>query len=104
MHPHRDGRPARRSLPRRRPDLHHPHVRHPAPAPLPPERAPVINARQLRIAALVAAVTEHAETPNEDGGWDVVVECYDDDEIAEVIGRAFAPIQSWHVVTESESG
>jgi hypothetical protein len=38
--------------------------------------------------ALIAAVRAHAEANYDAGGWDVVVECYDDEEIAEVIGRA----------------
>lgn len=36
---------------------------------------------------LIAAVRTHA-TENYGNGWDVVVECYDDEQIAEVIGRA----------------
>lgn len=36
---------------------------------------------------LIAAVRAHAEE-NYGQGWDIVVECYDDAEIAEVIGRA----------------
>jgi len=37
---------------------------------------------------LVDAVKAHALAHYEDGGWDVVVECFDDAEIAEVIGKA----------------
>jgi len=36
---------------------------------------------------LVEAVKRHAEA-NYDRGWDVIVECYTDEEIAEVIGRS----------------
>jgi len=52
-------------------------------------------------AELVEAVKAHALEHYEDGGWDVVVECWDDEQIAECIGRArtvkgaiekFAPI------------
>lgn len=39
-----------------------------------------------RSAELVAAVREHAER-NYSRGWDVVVECYEDAEILEVVGR-----------------
>lgn len=37
---------------------------------------------------LVQAIKDHAEEHYEDGGWDVVVECYGDEEIAGVIGKA----------------
>lgn len=38
--------------------------------------------------ALVKAVREHAAKNYEKGGWDYVVECYDDDTILEIIGDA----------------
>jgi hypothetical protein len=38
--------------------------------------------------ALIAAVRAHAAENYDAGGWDVIVECYDDEQIAEVIGRA----------------
>lgn len=50
---------------------------------------------------LITAVRKHATENYNSGGWDVIVECYDDEAIAEVIGRArtvngalakFAPI------------
>jgi hypothetical protein len=37
---------------------------------------------------LVEAVKAHAEAHYEDGGWDVIVECWSDEEIAQQIGRA----------------
>lgn len=37
---------------------------------------------------LIAAVRAHAVENYHRGGWDVIVECYDDERIAEVIGRA----------------
>lgn len=39
-------------------------------------------------AALVKAVREHAAKNYDKGGWDYVVECYDDDDIIELIGDA----------------
>lgn len=39
-------------------------------------------------AELIAAVKAHALKHYEQGGWDVVVECYADAEIAEEIGDA----------------
>ncbi len=50
---------------------------------------------------LVQAIKDHALAHYEDGGWDVVVECFDDAEIADTIGvagtvaealEAFAPL------------
>ena len=41
-----------------------------------------------RQCALIDAVRKHAVANYNSGGWDVVVECYTDEEIAEVIGRA----------------
>ncbi len=38
-----------------------------------------------RIAALVAAVKKHAQDNYERDGWDMVVECYEDSEIAEEV-------------------
>jgi len=37
---------------------------------------------------LLQAIKDHALVHSEDGGWDVVVECFDDAEIAETIGEA----------------
>jgi len=42
----------------------------------------------MKINDLVAAVKAHALAHYEDGGWDVVVETYDDAEIAKVISKA----------------
>lgn len=36
---------------------------------------------------MVAAVRRHAEANYEKGGWDFLVECWSDEEIAEVIGE-----------------
>lgn len=38
--------------------------------------------------ALIAGVRAHAIAHYTEGGWDVVVECWDDDDIAETIGKA----------------
>lgn len=38
-----------------------------------------------KMQALVDAVMAHAEAHYEDGGWDVIVECWDDEEIAELL-------------------
>ena len=40
--------------------------------------------------ALIQALKRHAHTHYEDGGWDVVVECFTNDEIAEVLEEAEA--------------
>ena len=45
------------------------------------------TARRYANPAVVAEVRAYAEAHYEDGGWDVVVEAYTDDEIAEVIGQ-----------------
>jgi hypothetical protein len=37
---------------------------------------------------LVQQVKWHAEEHYNDGGWDVIVECWDDEQIANQIGRA----------------
>lgn len=37
---------------------------------------------------LIQAVKDHAQAHYNDGGWDVVVECWDDEDIAEVIQGA----------------
>lgn len=37
------------------------------------------------VSALVEAVKAHARDNYNEGGWDVIVECWDDDRIAEVI-------------------
>ena len=42
-------------------------------------------------AELVAVVKAHALTNYDKGGWDVVVEAYDDTMIADVIGKARTP-------------
>jgi hypothetical protein len=44
--------------------------------------------------ALIQAVRDHALAHYADGGWDVVVECYGDSEIAEVIAGATTPKQA----------
>jgi len=38
--------------------------------------------------ALVAEVRAHAEAHYEDGGWDVIVECWEDADIEAAIGGA----------------
>ena len=38
--------------------------------------------------ALVAQVRAHALAHYNDGGWDVIVECWEDSDIAETIGKA----------------
>jgi hypothetical protein len=52
--------------------------------PSAPATAPAVSAKRSE---LVAAVKAHAAA-NYANGWDVIVECYDDAEIAKVIGRA----------------
>lgn len=42
----------------------------------------------MTTAELVEAVKDHAHEHYEDGGWDVIVECWTDDEIATQIGGA----------------
>lgn len=42
-------------------------------------------------ATLVAAVMQHAEKNYEREGWDYVVECYSDEEIADIIKTARTP-------------
>jgi hypothetical protein len=42
----------------------------------------------MTTAELVEAVKDHALAHYNDGGWDVIVECYEDAEIAAVIGKA----------------
>lgn len=42
-------------------------------------------------AELVDIVKSHAIRNYDKGGWDVVVECYDDTMIADVIGKARTP-------------
>lgn len=37
---------------------------------------------------LIAAVKKHATKNYEQGGWDIVVECYSDKELTELIGDA----------------
>jgi len=41
-----------------------------------------------KMKALVEAVKAHALDHYDEGGWDYVVECFSDDEIAEDIGKA----------------
>lgn len=38
--------------------------------------------------ALVEAVKAHALESYETDGWDILVECWDDDDISEIIGNA----------------
>lgn len=40
---------------------------------------------------LIGYVKDYALTNYDKGGWDVIVECYDDDMIADVIGKARTP-------------
>ncbi len=40
------------------------------------------------MAEMVAAVKRHAREHYNEGGWDSIVECYDDDDIARDIGDA----------------
>ena len=42
-------------------------------------------ARKVAMAELIAAVRAHAETHYERNGWDFVVECYSDNDIAEIL-------------------
>lgn len=49
---------------------------------------------------LVRAVREHAREHYNDGGWDVIVECYEDVQIAELIGRARTPQGAINKVAE----
>jgi hypothetical protein len=44
--------------------------------------------------ALVSFIKAHALTHYEDGGWDVVVECFTDGEIADAIGDAKTEAQA----------
>jgi hypothetical protein len=37
---------------------------------------------------LIAQIKAHALAHYEDGGWDVIVECWSDEDIAETIGKA----------------
>lgn len=37
---------------------------------------------------LIAEIKAHAREHYNDGGWDVIVECWDDAQIAETIGQA----------------
>jgi len=41
--------------------------------------------------ALIAAVKKHALANYEKQGWDIVIECYSDDDIAEIIKTARTP-------------
>ncbi len=42
----------------------------------------------MKVSELVQAVKDYATEHYNDGGWDVLVEAYGDDQIAEVIGKA----------------
>lgn len=44
--------------------------------------------RILEVEFLVRAVRRHADKHYDNDGWDILVECWSDDEIAEVIGGA----------------
>jgi len=46
------------------------------------------RSREAVVTELVAAVKLHAHEHYDEGGWDVVVETYDDAQIAQVIGLA----------------
>jgi hypothetical protein len=43
------------------------------------------------LVTLVEFIKSHAEAHYEDGGWDVIVECWDDNAIAEFIAGATTP-------------
>lgn len=43
---------------------------------------------------LIDAVQEHAHDHYNEGGWDVVVECYSDEMIEEVIAGATTPAEA----------
>jgi len=43
---------------------------------------------------LIAAVRKHAMDHYEEGGWDFVVECYEDRDIVEEIGDARTPAEA----------
>ncbi len=43
---------------------------------------------------LVEFIKAHALTNYEAGGWDVVVECFDDEEIEEIVGEAKTEAQA----------
>ena len=45
-----------------------------------------LAAQQALTDDLLAAVREHAVANYEVDGWDVVIECYDDDELIKIIG------------------
>jgi hypothetical protein len=47
-----------------------------------------LNAAPVTVADLVAAVRKHAVANYERGGWDFLVECWEDQEIVEAIGAA----------------
>lgn len=40
----------------------------------------------MDISVLVAAVKQHALDHYNEGGWDYIIECYSDQELAEIIG------------------
>jgi hypothetical protein len=46
------------------------------------------EARREQVYFLVLDVKDYAQQNYEKGGWDVIVECWDDETIAETIGRA----------------
>lgn len=43
---------------------------------------------------LIAAVRKHAMDHYEEGGWDFVVECYEDSDIAREMGDAATPAEA----------
>lgn len=47
-----------------------------------------VATRPHEVKVLCAHVKAHALAHYNDGGWDVIVECYDDEMLAEQIGRA----------------
>lgn len=49
---------------------------------------------------LVRAVREHARSHYNKGGWDIVVECYDDTDIIKSMGPALTPEQAIRAVGE----
>ncbi len=53
-----------------------------------------------KMTALIAAVRAHARAHYEEGGWDYVVEAFDDEDLAADIGRATTPEDAIAAVQE----
>lgn len=47
-----------------------------------------------RLGSLVEAVKAHAAAHYEDGGWDVIVECWEDQQIADTLTNALDAIET----------